>query len=59
VFFWNISYQKSEWNKGAKKRKRALSSALSFRIKFTYRYDDETEKLLTAGLEKFKLSSLN
>ena len=27
--------------------------------KFTYRYDDETEKLLTAGLEKFNLSSLN
>jgi len=29
------------------------------RKKFTYRYDDETEKLLTAGLEKFNLSSLN
>jgi len=29
------------------------------RKKFTYRYDDETEKLLTAGLGKFNLSSLN
>ena len=29
------------------------------RKKFTYRYDDETEKLLSAGLEKFNLSSLN
>ena len=29
------------------------------RKKFTYRYDDETEKLLTAGLKKFNLSSLN
>jgi hypothetical protein len=26
---------------------------------FTYRYDDETEKLLSAGLNKFNLSSLN
>ena len=29
------------------------------RKKFTYRYDDETEKLLTEGLKKFNLSSLN
>ena len=29
------------------------------RKKFTYRYDDDTEKLLSAGLEKFNLSSLN
>ena len=29
------------------------------RKKFTYRYDDETEKLLTKGLKKFNLSSLN
>jgi hypothetical protein len=29
------------------------------RKKFTYRYDDETEKLLLAGLEEFELSSLN
>ena len=29
------------------------------RKKFTYRYDDETEKLLTEGLEKFNFSSLN
>jgi predicted transcriptional regulator len=29
------------------------------RKKFTYRYDVETEKLLSAGLNKFNLSSLN
>lgn len=29
------------------------------RKKFTYRYDEETEKLLTAGLNRFNLSSLN
>jgi len=29
------------------------------RRKFTYRYDDKTEKLLTEGLKKFNLSSLN
>lgn len=29
------------------------------RRKFTYRYDDKTEKLLTEGLNKFNLSSLN
>ena len=29
------------------------------RKKFTYRCDDETEKLLSAGLGKFNLSSLN
>ena len=29
------------------------------RKKFTYRYDDDTEKLLSAGLDKFNLSSLN
>ena len=29
------------------------------RKKFTYRYDDKTEKLLTEGLDKFNLSSLN
>jgi len=34
-------------------------TALEDRKKFTYRYDDETEKLLSAGLEKFNLSSLN
>jgi cell division septum initiation protein DivIVA len=34
-------------------------TALEDRKKFTYRYDDETEKLLTAGLNKFNLSSLN
>jgi predicted transcriptional regulator len=34
-------------------------TAMGDRKKFTYRYDDETEKLLTAGLEKFNLSSLN
>jgi septal ring factor EnvC (AmiA/AmiB activator) len=34
-------------------------TAMEDRKKFTYRYDDETEKLLTAGLEKFNLSSLN
>ena len=34
-------------------------TAMDNRKKFTYRYDDETEKLLMAGLEKFKFSSLN
>jgi hypothetical protein len=34
-------------------------TAMEDRKKFTYRYDDETEKLLSAGLEKFNLSSLN
>ena len=34
-------------------------TAMEDRKKFTYRYDDETEKLLTAGLGKFNLSSLN
>ena len=34
-------------------------TAVEARKKFTYRYDDETEKLLTAGLVKFDLSSLN
>ncbi len=29
------------------------------RKKFTYRYDDKTEKLLNEGLNKFNLSSLN
>ena len=29
------------------------------RKKFTYRYDDKTEKLLAEGLDKFNLSSLN
>ena len=29
------------------------------RKKFTYRYDDKTEKLLIEGLKKFNLSSLN
>ena len=29
------------------------------RKKFTYRYDDETEKLLVAEMEKSKFSSLN
>lgn len=29
------------------------------RKKFTYRYDDKTEKLLNEGLNKFSLSSLN
>ncbi|MGA2406090.1 MAG: hypothetical protein ABSF81_04985 [Bacteroidales bacterium] len=29
------------------------------RKKFTYRYNDETEKLLSSGLKKFNLSSLN
>ena len=29
------------------------------RKKFTYRYDDKTEKLLTEGLDKYNLSSLN
>ena len=32
---------------------------MEYRKKFTYRYDDETEKLLTEGLKKFNLSSLN
>jgi uncharacterized protein YukE len=34
-------------------------TAVEDRKKFTYRYDDETEKLLSAGLNKFNLSSLN
>jgi hypothetical protein len=34
-------------------------TAMEDRKKFTYRYDDDTEKLLSAGLEKFNLSSLN
>jgi septal ring factor EnvC (AmiA/AmiB activator) len=34
-------------------------TAMEYRKKFTYRYDDETEKLLTEGLKKFNLSSLN
>ena len=34
-------------------------TAMEDRKKFTYRYDDKTEKLLTAGLGKFNLSSLN
>ena len=34
-------------------------TAMEDRRKFTYRYDDETEKLLTEGLKKFNLSSLN
>jgi hypothetical protein len=34
-------------------------TAMEDRKKFTYRYDDETEKLLSAGLNKFNLSSLN
>src|SRR5665811_86138 len=34
-------------------------TAMEDRKKITYRYDEETEKLLTAGLEKFNLSSLN
>jgi predicted transcriptional regulator len=34
-------------------------TAMEDRKKFTYRYDDETEKLLTAGLKEFNLSSLN
>ena len=34
-------------------------TAMEDRKKFTYRYDDETEKLLTEGLKKFNLSSLN
>jgi len=34
-------------------------TAVEDRKKFTYRYDDETEKLLSAGLLKFNLSSLN
>ena len=29
------------------------------RKKFTYRYDDKTEKLLNEGLNRFNLSSLN
>jgi septal ring factor EnvC (AmiA/AmiB activator) len=34
-------------------------TAMEDRKKFTYRYDDETEKLLTEGLKEFNLSSLN
>ena len=34
-------------------------TAVEDRKKFTYRYDEETEKLLSAGLLKFNLSSLN
>jgi len=34
-------------------------TAMEDRRKFTYRYDDKTEKLLTEGLNKFNLSSLN
>jgi septal ring factor EnvC (AmiA/AmiB activator) len=34
-------------------------TAMEDRKKFTYRYDDETEKLLTEGLKKFNLSFLN
>jgi len=34
-------------------------TAMDNRKKFTYRYDEETEKLLSAGLNKFNLSSLN
>src|SRR5450759_174643 len=33
--------------------------AVEDRKKFTYSYAEETEKLLTAGLNKFNLSSLN
>jgi septal ring factor EnvC (AmiA/AmiB activator) len=36
-----------------------IMTAMEDRKKFTYRYDDETEKLLTEGLKKFNLSSLN
>ena len=34
-------------------------TAMEDRKKFTYRYDDKTEKLLNKGLNKFNLSSLN
>jgi len=34
-------------------------TAMEDRKKFTYRYDDETEKLLMAGMKKFKVTSLN
>lgn len=34
-------------------------TAMEERKKFTYRYDDNTEKLLNEGLTKFKISSLN
>jgi len=34
-------------------------TAMEDRKKFTYRYDDETEKLLMAEMEKSKFSSLN
>jgi len=34
-------------------------TAMEDRKKFTYRYDDKTEKLLTEGLDKYNLSSLN
>jgi chemotaxis regulatin CheY-phosphate phosphatase CheZ len=34
-------------------------TAMEDRKKFTYRYDDETEKLLKEGLKKFNLFSLN
>jgi hypothetical protein len=34
-------------------------TAMEDRKKFTYRYDDKTEKLLNEGLNKFNLSSLN
>jgi septal ring factor EnvC (AmiA/AmiB activator) len=36
-----------------------VMTAMEDRKRFTYRYDDETEKLLLAGLEEFELSSLN
>jgi septal ring factor EnvC (AmiA/AmiB activator) len=34
-------------------------TAMEDRKKFTYRYDDKTEKLLNEGLKKFNFSSLN
>jgi hypothetical protein len=34
-------------------------AAMEGRKKFTYRYDDKTEKLLIEGLKEFKLSSMN
>jgi uncharacterized protein YukE len=34
-------------------------TAMEDRKKFTYRYDNETEKLFTEGLKKLNLSSLN
>jgi len=34
-------------------------TAMEDRKKFTYRYDDKTEKLLNEGLKEFHLSSLN